>query len=301
MKWNNWGTDRDLFKASQSHKCLHGVMVKAVGILCSNCVFTARKFAMVMFLQVCVCPRGGGMRGRGVVMHGRGACVVGACLAGGMCGRGEGMRGRGHAWQGANMWQGGMCGRGHVWWGGACVAGGACMAGHMCATPPLPPTCDTTRYGRSMHGWYASYWNAFLFQIWFYFRLHHLIILIAYCRVLNWRVDHTKRKREKKRSRSKNKRQTSKKNFTFAFVFARSEHSLRCTHTARGRSRTWWATCRRGRAGTRRRRGEWWSPETPFRPSRPAARTWATPTPRSWCTAPGCWARSTPPSVICSD
>ena len=134
-------------------------MVKAVGILCSNCVFTARKFAMVMFLQVCVCPRGGGgMRGRGVVMHGRGACVVGACLAGGMCGRG-GMHGRG-----ANVWQGGMCGRGHVWWGGVCGRGGMHGRTHVCHTP-LPPTCDTTRYGWSMRGRYASYWNAFLFQI----------------------------------------------------------------------------------------------------------------------------------------
>ena len=53
-------------------------------------------------------------------------------MAGGMHGRG------GHAWQGANVWQGGMCGRGHVWWGGVCGRG-ACMAGHMCATPPPPP------------------------------------------------------------------------------------------------------------------------------------------------------------------
>ena len=42
---------------------------------------------------------------------------------------------------------GGMCGR------GACVVGGV-RAMH---TSP-----DTMRYGRSMHGRYASYWNAFL-------------------------------------------------------------------------------------------------------------------------------------------
>ena len=42
---------------------------------------------------------------------------------------------------------------GHVWWGVCMVGGHAC---HTC-----PP--DTTRYGRSMRGRYASYWNAFLF------------------------------------------------------------------------------------------------------------------------------------------
>ena len=76
-----------------------------------------------MFLQVCVCPQGGG----------------GACIAGGMCGRG-------HAWQGACMVGrhvgGGGYGRGDVWlggghaWLGACmvggVHGGACMAGGIC-------------------------------------------------------------------------------------------------------------------------------------------------------------------------
>ena len=69
----------------------------------------------------------------------RGACVVG------------GVHGGGHAWQGSCMvgghaWQGCVCGGGHAWQG-------ACM-------PHMPP--DTTRYGRSMRGRYASYWNAFL-------------------------------------------------------------------------------------------------------------------------------------------
>ena len=42
---------------------------------------------------------------------------------------------------------------GHAWWGGACVAGG-------CTCHTCPP--DTMRYGWSIHGRYASYWNAFL-------------------------------------------------------------------------------------------------------------------------------------------
>ena len=67
------------------------------------------------------------------------------------------MHGRwGHAWQVGAC----MAGGGHAWWG--CVAGGmhgrwgACMVRGMCAT-------YTTRYSWSMHGQYASYWNAFLF------------------------------------------------------------------------------------------------------------------------------------------
>ena len=79
----------------------------------------------------------GGMHGGGV--HGRGMHDGGACMAGG------------HAWQGACMvgasMVGGMHDRRHVW-----QAGPAC---HAC-----PP--DTMRYGRSMRGRYASYWNAFL-------------------------------------------------------------------------------------------------------------------------------------------
>ena len=128
-----------------------------------------------MFLQVCICPwgggvgggyawQGGGMHGRGHAwqggmhcggMHGRG-CVHGrggmhgrGCMAGGMHGRGHACRGayvaggvhdRGHACWGERMAEGGMHGRGHVWWG-ACMAGGTCMA-------------DTMRYSQwagSMH------------------------------------------------------------------------------------------------------------------------------------------------------
>ena len=55
---------------------------------------------------------------------------------------------RGHAWQGACM--PGGCGEGHWLLG---------LAGVCRACPP-----DTTRYGRSVRGRYASYWNAFLFQ-----------------------------------------------------------------------------------------------------------------------------------------
>ena len=77
----------------------------------------------------------GGMHSRGASMVGGyvllGACVVGACIVGG------------HAWQ------------------GTCVAGGHVSQG---ACMPCTPRPDTTRYGRSMRGRYASYWNAFLFN-----------------------------------------------------------------------------------------------------------------------------------------
>ena len=95
----------------------------------------------------------------------------GACLAGGHAWQGD-MHGRGHAWRVVCV-AGGMCGgcivggmhgRGHAWQRGICVAGG-CMAGgvhgrgHACHTHHPP---HTMRYGRSMRGRYASYWNAFL-------------------------------------------------------------------------------------------------------------------------------------------
>ena len=64
-------------------------------------------------------------------------------MAGGVCMAGGGMRGGGHAWQGGV----------HVWWG-ACMAGGIHGGGGV-------------RYYeiRSMSGRYASYWNAFLFNM----------------------------------------------------------------------------------------------------------------------------------------
>ena len=59
---------------------------------------------------------------------------------------------------------GAMCGRGACMAGGvhsrgSCLAGGMCDRGHACHTH-LPG-----RYFEiwSMSGWYASYWNAFLF------------------------------------------------------------------------------------------------------------------------------------------
>ena len=83
-------------------------------------------------------------------MHGeRGACVT----KGGMCGEGGPCMAGGHAWQR------GVCGRGE------CVAGeGVCMAGGHAWHAHIP---NTTRYGRSMRGRYASYWNAFLLNLFY--------------------------------------------------------------------------------------------------------------------------------------
>ena len=62
--------------------------------------------------------QGGYVRGRGAYMVGecmaggrawQGACVVGGCLVGGMHGRS--MHGGGHTWQGGHAWQGGIHGR----------------------------------------------------------------------------------------------------------------------------------------------------------------------------------------------
>ena len=129
--------------------------------------------SVILFTGGCAWQVGGGVVGGPCMaggMCGRGVCKAGgcawwgggggACMAGGhawqgeVCGR-EGMCSGGHAWQGECM-AGGMCGRGHAWQG---VHGRGCMAGgHAChAWPP-----STMRYGRSMHGRYASYWNAFL-------------------------------------------------------------------------------------------------------------------------------------------
>ena len=94
----------------------------------------------------------GGMHGKEGYVWQRGACVVkggawqrGVCVAkGGVWWRGACMvKGR-HAWW---RWLHGKGGR--AWWRGACVV----------CTPP------STRYGRSMRGQYASYWNAFSFQV----------------------------------------------------------------------------------------------------------------------------------------
>ena len=106
---------------------------------------------------------GGGVHGRGACMHGRGHVWQGVCVAGRHAWQGVCVAG-GHAWQGGvcgreACMSGGMCGR------GACMAGGCAWVGGMhgrgACMPHMPP--DTMRYGQSMRGQYASYWNAFLF------------------------------------------------------------------------------------------------------------------------------------------
>ena len=105
-------------------------------------------------------------------MHGRGCAFQGACVAGGV------LHGRGHAWQGAmHVWQGACIAGGH-----ACVAGGmyvwqgACMCGReVCVVG-----CMHGRRDSHCSGWYASYWNAFLFKISLQTIL--IIILIPSCR-----------------------------------------------------------------------------------------------------------------------
>ena len=118
----------------------------------------------------------GGMHGEGGVhavggMHGKGACMA----KGGMHGKG------GCAWQrGGHAWQrGGMHGEwGHVWQRGACMVGtnlnisgpmSFLVAGYFWYLVPSGGEYVqggiSTRYGPSMRGWYASYWNAFLFVI----------------------------------------------------------------------------------------------------------------------------------------
>ena len=83
----------------------------------------------------------GGMRGEGGVCMAKVGIHVerGACMVKGGC-----------AWQ---RWGG------HAWQRGACVAKGG-MRGKGGACVVYPP-----RYGRSLRGRYASYWNAFLLVI----------------------------------------------------------------------------------------------------------------------------------------
>ena len=82
-------------------------------------------------------------------MRGRGACMAGGMRGmGGVHGRGEACMAGGCACQGGHNWQGG-----HVWQG-------SMHAMH-------PPHTHTMRYVRSMRGRYASYWNAFLFILYF--------------------------------------------------------------------------------------------------------------------------------------
>ena len=127
------------------------------------------KFAKVMFLQVSVCPHGGGMRGfpGGVGMHGfirggmrgfiRGACMV---LFGGHAWFYLGV-----GWACVVLFGGGWAcmvlfgGVGHAWFylGGMHGFSGGGMHGFF------------SFFGyneiRSMSGRYASYWNAFLLKL----------------------------------------------------------------------------------------------------------------------------------------
>ena len=84
-------------------------------------------------------------------------------------GRGTCMEGMGHV-AGGCMAGGSIHVRGASMAGGCMHGGGACMMGHAwraCHTRPPP---DTTRYGPSLRGRYASYWNAFLFELFFHER-----------------------------------------------------------------------------------------------------------------------------------
>ena len=107
----------------------------------------------------------GGMHGRGHAWQGvcvaEGAYVVGGVHSRGVCmAGGAGMHCGGCAWQGkGHVWPAGMRGWGHVYLGGMCGRG-ACMAGGVHGGGGM-------RGRRDGHccGWYASYWNAFLFII----------------------------------------------------------------------------------------------------------------------------------------
>ena len=108
-----------------------------------------------VFTRICqeFCRGGeGGVHGEGGSVCGKG----GVCMAKWVCmAKGGGYVVKGVICLWAVCMAGGMHGGGHAL--GACVAGG--HAWHTC-----PPRPDTTRYGRSMRGRYASYWNAFLFH-----------------------------------------------------------------------------------------------------------------------------------------
>ena len=110
-----------------------------------------RSFAKVMFLQVCVCPRGG--------------VSIPACLAGGIpaC-LAAGLQGVCYPSMHCRWYPSMLCNRspGGLFWGGACSQGGVCSRGgwypSMYWGNPPPPGRDGYCCGR-----YASHWNAFLF------------------------------------------------------------------------------------------------------------------------------------------
>ena len=122
--------------------------------------------------------RVGGMCGRGQASQG-GPAWWEACMKGCMHGGGRGMCGRGQAWPGDvhggdvhssgcwgcvgghawpwGAWPGGMCGRGRVSVEGVCMVG-ACM-GRGVSDMAARVAGETA----TASGWYASYWNTFLF------------------------------------------------------------------------------------------------------------------------------------------
>ena len=127
-------------------------ILRLLSILCYR---PQTKFAKVMFLQVCVCPQGGGRAwhvvGRVCVagghawlggggMRGRGVCMARGCMAGGC------------AWQGGVCMAGRVCVAGggvHGRGVGACVAGGACVAeGGGGMAGGVRATADTMGYGQ---------------------------------------------------------------------------------------------------------------------------------------------------------
>ena len=83
--------------------------------------------------------------------------------------------GGGHMWQGVCI-AGGMCGRG-VCSRGACVAGGARVAAEGMSggggAVHGRGACVAEKNGNCSR-WYASYWNAFLFVLYFLIKIKHL-------------------------------------------------------------------------------------------------------------------------------
>ena len=109
-----------------------------------------------MFLQASVCPQGGGAWSRGgawswgEVSAPRGWCLVqeGCLVPGGVClgSCSKGVSAPGGAWSWGGLLLGGVCSQG--------VGIPACTE-----ADPLP------RRDGYCCGWYASYWNAFLFVV----------------------------------------------------------------------------------------------------------------------------------------
>ena len=113
-----------------------------------NDIFTARKRSLGqgnIFTPVCHSVHRGGVRGRGVCVARGHACPRGACMPG-VC-----------------VWPGG-----HAWLGACMVGGRHARGGGMHARGDVhathAPRPDTMRYGRSLSGQYASYWNALSLQ-----------------------------------------------------------------------------------------------------------------------------------------